>query len=47
LLSIPHFELNAGVGEGLTAASNGFVAKIILGYEWEHDAGEVRAVSTR
>jgi hypothetical protein len=26
-------ELNAGVGEGLTAASNPFVAKLILGFE--------------
>jgi hypothetical protein len=37
LLSIPHFELNVGVGEGLTPASNAFTAKFILGYEWEKD----------
>lgn len=35
LLSLPRFELNAGVGEGLTGASNAFVAKMILGYSWE------------
>lgn len=35
LLAVQHFELNAGVGEGLTSASNGFVAKLILGYTWE------------
>ncbi len=37
LLSIPHFELNVGVGEGLTPASNAFTGKFILGYEWEKD----------
>jgi hypothetical protein len=48
LISVPHFELNAGVGEGLTAGSNAFVAKMIVGYVWERDAhDEVRAVSTR
>jgi hypothetical protein len=35
LLAVQHFELNAGVGEGLTRGSNGFVAKVILGYSWE------------
>ena len=38
LLAVEHFELNAGVGEGLTSGSNGFVAKMILGYSWEPDA---------
>jgi hypothetical protein len=38
LLSVRHFELNAGVGEGLTAASNGLVLKMILGYVWEKDS---------
>ncbi len=38
LLAVPHFELNAGVGEGLTSASNGFVVKMILGYVWESPA---------
>jgi hypothetical protein len=38
LLAIPHFELNVGVGEGLTPASNSFVAKLIVGYAWGPDA---------
>jgi hypothetical protein len=37
VLSIPHFEWNLGVGEGLTGASNSFVAKMILGYTWESE----------
>jgi hypothetical protein len=32
LLRVRNVELNVGVGEGLTAASNPFVAKLILGY---------------
>lgn len=43
VLSIPHFELNVGVGEGLTAASNSVVAKVIVGYSWESDAPHDRA----
>ena len=35
LLAIAHFELNAGVGEGLTASSEGLVFKMILGYEFD------------
>jgi hypothetical protein len=35
LLAVPHFELNMGLGEGLTKASNDFTAKLILGYAWE------------
>jgi hypothetical protein len=35
---IPHTEFNFGIGEGLTAASSGLVMKLIVGYEWEHDA---------
>lgn len=38
VLCIPHFELNIGFGEGLTAASSPFVAKMILGYTWERFA---------
>jgi len=37
LLSVPHFELNAGIGEGLTDGSNRLVFKTILGYSWEKD----------
>ncbi len=35
LLAFPNFELNAGVGEGLTEASNPVVVKVILGYSWD------------
>jgi hypothetical protein len=35
LASAGRFELNAGVGEGLTPASAGVVFKMILGYSWE------------
>jgi hypothetical protein len=34
LLSVEDFELNAGVGEGLTTSSEGVVFKVILGYEF-------------
>jgi hypothetical protein len=34
LLSVEDFELNAGVGEGLTSSSEGVVFKMILGYEF-------------
>ena len=32
LLAVDHLELNVGVGEGLTEASNGLVFKLIVGY---------------
>jgi hypothetical protein len=32
VLRLPHVEVNVGLGEGLTATSNAFVAKLILGY---------------
>ena len=35
LLDLPHFELNMGLGEGLTKASNRLTSKLILGYTWE------------
>jgi hypothetical protein len=46
LLAIEDFELNAGVGEGLTAASDGVVFKLILGYEFGggDEARETRAL---
>jgi hypothetical protein len=34
VLTIDHFELNIGFGQGLTESSNTFVAKTILGYTW-------------
>jgi hypothetical protein len=40
LLAVKRFELNAGVGEGLTAESNRLVLKMILGYSWENDDEE-------
>ena len=43
VLAIPHFELNIGVGEGLTSASSALVAKVIVGYSWESDAPHDRA----
>ncbi len=38
LLAVKSFELNVGVGEGLTPASNAFVGKMIVGYTWERAA---------
>ncbi len=38
LLSVERFELNAGVGEGLTAESAGIVLKVVLGYTFETSA---------
>ncbi len=35
LLSIEHVEVNLGVGEGLTQASEGVVVKAIVGYEFD------------
>lgn len=35
LLGLRNVEINAGVGEGLTAASNPLVVKVILGYTFE------------
>jgi hypothetical protein len=46
LLSVKNFELNAGVGEGLTDGSNALVFKTILGYAWEREAATPRAGET-
>ena len=35
LLAVENFELNAGIGEGLTPASNGVVIKLVLGYAFD------------
>jgi hypothetical protein len=40
LLAVRGFELNAGVGEGLTAGSNALVAKVILGYVFDRGAAQ-------
>jgi hypothetical protein len=35
LVSLPHVEVNAGIGEGLTPASAGLVLKVIVGYTFD------------
>ena len=35
LLAVDDLELNVGVGEGLTSASNKIVLKMIVGYSWD------------
>jgi hypothetical protein len=47
LLSVKRYELNAGIGEGLTAGSNPLTFKVILGYEWEKDEARAPQASTR
>ncbi len=47
LLSVKSFELNVGVGEGLTSASNAFVGKVILGYTWEREPVAAHALGVR
>jgi hypothetical protein len=42
ILAIKNVELNLGIGEGLTPASNRFVAKMILGYTWERRCSQCR-----
>jgi hypothetical protein len=37
LLAVKRVELNVGIGEGLTDASNQLVLKTILGYTWDAD----------
>jgi hypothetical protein len=44
VLAVKHFELNIGFGEGLTPASNPFVAKTILGYTWEKEDKKVASM---
>ena len=36
VLAIKNFELNIGFGQGLTSQSSPFIAKMIVGYTWEH-----------
>jgi hypothetical protein len=43
LLSVEHFELNVGIGEGLTRSSAGVVAKLIVGYAFEGRSDEAPA----
>jgi hypothetical protein len=44
LLGVSHIEINAGIGEGLTAGSNPLTVKMIVGYSWERS--ESRLLST-
>jgi hypothetical protein len=44
LLSVKNFELNVGIGEGLTDASNRLVFKTIVGYSWEKEPPATRAI---
>lgn len=44
VLEIKRFELNFGVGQGLTDASNPLVVKMILGYTWGQDPPRARAI---
>jgi hypothetical protein len=45
LIGVKRVEVNAGVGEGFTPASHGFVVKMILGYTWERDERGTQARS--
>jgi hypothetical protein len=47
LLAVTRLELNAGVGEGLTAGSNRLIFKMILGYTWEKDEERVPQTTMR
>lgn len=47
VLDVGQFELNAAIGEGLTAASAGMVVKAIVGYEWDSVASPARSPSSR
>ena len=40
VVGVAHFELNVGLGEGLTPASAGIVMKAIVGYTFERSATE-------
>jgi hypothetical protein len=40
LLSVERLELNAGIGEGFTGASNALVLKVIVGYKLDAPEGE-------
>ena len=45
LIALPNVEVDFGIGEGLSAASDGLVAKLNIGYVWEPSApsGPARA----
>ena len=41
-----HFEVSAGIGEGLTPRSNPLTVKMIVGYSWERGELEAATVSS-
>jgi hypothetical protein len=43
LIGVAHFELNVGLGEGLTPASAGIVMKAIVGYTFESPTTQTRS----
>jgi hypothetical protein len=45
LLALSHIELNAGIGEGLTAGSNTLSVKMIVGYSWERSESHLPSAS--
>jgi hypothetical protein len=47
LLAVSHIELNAGIGEGLTAGSNPLTIKMIVGYSWERSESHLPSVGFR
>jgi hypothetical protein len=47
LLAVKRVELNAGVGEGLTAGSNRLTFKVIVGYTWEKEDAHASGAAMR
>jgi hypothetical protein len=45
LLAVSHVEINAGIGEGLTAGSNPLTVKMIVGYSWERSESRAPSAS--
>jgi hypothetical protein len=45
LVTLSHIELNAGIGEGLTAGSNTLSVKMIGGYSWEGSESHLPSAS--
>ena len=45
LLAAAHVEINAGIGEGLTAGSNSLTLKLIVGYAWERTESRPSSIS--
>jgi hypothetical protein len=45
LVTLSHIDLNAGIGEGLTAGSNTLSVKMIVGYSWEGSESHLPSAS--